>query len=316
MSTKKVIQVNPELFKLSGGNKTRKNREKKELTLSPIIKPNVVKNTLLRRIKEHKTNEINNKKASPGTRGTSNSGTSATGNSKPANSDEFYNAINFLADLSKNKKKEARNDVIQNNAGKNKTLKTYVSSTPSIDSSINSSKETQYIPLLSSLTTASPHVELDLPFDLQEPTPLKSNFFVPQGGNVMNIKYNTNNDVPYGCLKGGSKPSYRSWIQTRKNHEQIPNLVTNINTDIAVRPPTPPKRNTFVESLNPNLNPNPNQNQNPREERLEQIKNKLKKFQENEHGTKPEYISLNNSLAKLTPFGPEGELGNSETKTT
>ena len=44
MSTKKVIQVNPELFKLSGGNKTRKNREKKELTLSPIIKPNVVKN--------------------------------------------------------------------------------------------------------------------------------------------------------------------------------------------------------------------------------------------------------------------------------
>lgn len=319
MSTKKVIQINPELFKLSGGNKTRKNREKKELTLSPIIKPNVVKNTLLRRIKEHKTNEINNKKSSNGSSTSSSSGTSNTSNtnsSKPANSDEFYNAINFLADLSKNKKKEARNDVIQNNAaGKNKTLKTYVSSTPSINQTINQTNQTmgtQYIPLLSSLTTASPHVELDLPFDLQEPTPLKPNFFVPQGGNVMNIKYNTNNDVPYGCLKGGSKPSYRSWIQTRKNHEQIPDPVTNINTDIAVRPPTPPKRNTFVENPNPSPNPSPN----PREERLEQIKNKLKKFQENEHGTKPEYISLNNSLAKLTPFGPEGELGIAATKLT
>ena len=39
MSTKKTIQINPELFKMSGG-KTRKIREKKELVLAPIVSPN------------------------------------------------------------------------------------------------------------------------------------------------------------------------------------------------------------------------------------------------------------------------------------
>jgi hypothetical protein len=45
MSTKKTIQINPELFKLTG-NKTRKNKEKKELTLNPIVTPNNLKNKL------------------------------------------------------------------------------------------------------------------------------------------------------------------------------------------------------------------------------------------------------------------------------
>ena len=49
MSTKKTIQINPELFKLSGGNKTRKNREKKELSLTPIVSANKLKTKLLKR---------------------------------------------------------------------------------------------------------------------------------------------------------------------------------------------------------------------------------------------------------------------------
>ena len=49
MSTKKkVIQINPELFKMSG-NKSRKNREKKDIpTLNPIVSPNNLKNKLLK----------------------------------------------------------------------------------------------------------------------------------------------------------------------------------------------------------------------------------------------------------------------------
>ena len=33
-NTKKTIQINPELFKMPGGAKTRKARDKKELTIS------------------------------------------------------------------------------------------------------------------------------------------------------------------------------------------------------------------------------------------------------------------------------------------
>ena len=309
-NTKKIIQVNPELFKMSG-NKTRKLREKTESSLTPIIKPNVVKNTLLRRIKEHRKNEHNTHKKEPDN---SNSSNSNNNSNKSTYSDEFYSAINYLSDLSKNKRRETRNESMQN-----KTMKNFVSNVPTLmpqpqPQPTNNLNSNQYIPLLSSITTGSPHVELDLPFDLQEPTPIKSSFFVPQGGaindNIMNIKYNSVNDVPYGCLKGGNKPSYRSWIQTRKNYDIAPNTINTVNTNIAVRPPTPPKKNTFSSIQNTSSNPE------SRESRLEQIRHKLKKFQENENSAKPEYKSLKSSLANLEPFGPEGAIGAAATKLT
>ena len=99
MSTKKTIQINPELFKISGG-KTRKIREKKELVLAPIVSPNKLKTNLLKRIKEHKTNENKNKSAA----NKSAANKSATNNSANigGSSDEFSSAFEFL----KNKKKD------------------------------------------------------------------------------------------------------------------------------------------------------------------------------------------------------------------
>ena len=61
MSTKKTIQINPELFKLTG-NRTRKNRiETPELKLTPLVSPNNLKSKLLNRIKEHKMQELKQK---------------------------------------------------------------------------------------------------------------------------------------------------------------------------------------------------------------------------------------------------------------
>ena len=53
MSTLKSIQINPDLFRL--GNKTRKTTNRP--MPKPLINPNVLKNKLLTRIKEHKNAE-------------------------------------------------------------------------------------------------------------------------------------------------------------------------------------------------------------------------------------------------------------------
>ena len=283
MSTKKTIQINPELFKLSGSNnKTRKNREKKELNLTPIVSPNKLKTKLLKRIQDFKKGEIKS------------GDTKTKPNTTEAKTDEFYSALDYLQKRKKDVEKEKHQTVLNN-----RTLKNYSShnNVPPVTNQSIMPVNNQYIPLLSSITT-SPHVELDLPFDLQEPTPIKSSFFEAIDKNIMNIKYKPAEDVPYGCLKGGVKPSYRSWIQTRKNYESPINAMEMPS----IRPPTPPKRNMFIdEPKQPN---NTNTNTNTREQRLEHIKHKLRRIQDQENGSNPEYKALNSSLEMLEPFAP------------
>lgn len=287
-SNKKTIQINPDLFKLPGsGNKTRKNREKKELSLTPIVSPNKLKTKLLKRIQDFKKSEI---------KGSSNSKTKSTSSAnKTEPVDEFYNAVDFL----QKKKKDVERGKAQQTLN-TKTLKNY-SSSPSLQNT-NQISNSEYIPLLSNITS-SPIVDLDLPFDLREPTPLKpANVFTPLDNNVLNMKYKPADDVPYGCLKGGTKPSYRSWIQTRKNYDSYtgqPQAQTQMINN--VRPPTPPKRNTFDSSEAKNLVTSTSVNSD-REKRLEQIKNKLKNIQEKENGSKPEYQELKSTLETLEPF--------------
>jgi hypothetical protein len=54
--SKKVIEINPTLFRINGLSKTKKKHEKIN-NATPIISPNVLKNKLLKRIKEHKLKE-------------------------------------------------------------------------------------------------------------------------------------------------------------------------------------------------------------------------------------------------------------------
>ena len=227
MSTKKTIQINPELFKMPG-NKSRKNREKKELTLNPIVSPNNLKNKLLKRIKDHKTQEIKTKSSIP---------TASTNNN--SYTDEFYGALDYLSDLSKkHKATEAKQRSLNT-----RTLKNYQSS-------------------------PNTGISLELPPELQE-----TKSFIPQSNEIFNVNYKVQDDVPYGCLKNGKKRTYREWMELTKPEKQdIPDIV---------RPPTPPKKNVgvFLEGATP-IEPVKNidtQQTLSREERLEQIKNKLKK---------------------------------------
>ena len=281
-NTKKTIQINPELFKIPGGAKTRKNRDKKELStmLNPIISPNNLKNKLLKRIKDHKMKETGSK-SSP----SSNKKNTKVSSENVVNSysDEFYGAMNYLSDLSKKQKKETERDKYKENLN-NKTVRSY--SSPS-----------------SSSKTMVQNISLELPPELQV------NSFVPDATPIISLNTSTSfdaNDVPYGCLKNGSKPTYRDWIKTRKNHE-FPEL--------NARPPTPPKRNTFLEGVTPIVSTTsvlePAIIKTPttlsRDQRLEQIKQKLKKIQDQEIQSNPEAAKLSSNLKMLEAITPESE---------
>ena len=250
MSTKKTIQINPELFKLSG-NKTRRNRDKKELSLNPIISPNNLKNKLLKRIKEHKTQEIKTKPG-PSTAGES---------TKNSYTDEFYGALDYLSDLTK---KQKANEV------KHRTLNTKTLKNYEFPSNSN--------------TNSNTNIKLELPLELQE-----SKTFIPQTNDVFNVNYKVD-DVPYGCLKNGKKKTYREWKQM--STQNIPDI-----QDI-VRPPTPPKKNvgmifTGLQEGSTPIETKTNietSSKLSREERLEQIKNKLKQIQEQDTKVKQQSI--------------------------
>ena len=99
MSTKKTIQINPELFKMT---KTKKNKDKKDLTLNPIITPNNLKNKLLKRIKEHK--DLKNLK---NLKNVKNPNSEIQSSDPSSYTDEFYGALGYLSDLSKKQKSDA-----------------------------------------------------------------------------------------------------------------------------------------------------------------------------------------------------------------
>jgi hypothetical protein len=207
MSTKKTIQINPDFFKISG--KTKKNREKKELSLAPFIKEDNLKNKLLNRIKQHKNKEIKTNKQ-----------IAEIDDGDPT--DEFNDAIHFL------KKQKIKTNLF------NKTIKQ-----PSNQSNVNLDVAIGLPP--------------ELTFSASQQSPIK-------------LSYKTDNDIPYGCLKGGHKKTYREWRELTSSKDA---------TDI-VRPPTPPKKHDKEPD------------ENPREQRLQQIKLKLKKMHDDETQLKME----------------------------
>jgi hypothetical protein len=201
----KTISINPSLFSV-GSSKTKKNREKKAKPVTvPLISPNVLKNKLLKRIKEHKQKETQDLANNKRKLNDANSVETIKNfqNEMLKFNDEFADSINYLQTLSKQRKLDAEkrnNEYLkqrQKEEIERRTIRNYHE------------------------LNIKPTVNIDLPDELMQPTitePFQIN--MPQ----------KLNDVPYGVLKGGLKPSYREWARTQRN-----NIVTNPNASLIIQ---------------------------------------------------------------------------------
>ena len=198
----KTININPILF-----NRTTKNKERKSKPI-PLISPNILKNKLLKRIKDHKNRETQNleknanKKIEPKINLNTHLNTD--------NYDEFENSINYFESLSKQKNIQQQKENLQR-----KTLKTY--------------------------TSPNLNINLELPEELKEPLQFKPEIIninpnLQTNGIITNgikLNYKVDNVNPWGILKQGIKPTYRDWNKTQRNlvlptnNEVSNNLINN-----------------------------------------------------------------------------------------
>jgi hypothetical protein len=222
---KKTIKINPEIFNFGG--KTKKNKERKQNpTNIPLISPNILKNKLLKRIKEHKTREITD---TPPPENVS---------YKPSEikyNNEFTDSIEYLQILSNNKKKEEAQKQKQQYKDDlyKKTLRN--------NFSINTEK------------LNNPYVEIELPDEL------KQNYYNNVDNSIntqpIQLKYNVDNVIPYGCLKGGFKKTYRNY------NSITPTLnVPNVNNNLNERETKLNKLRERILSKQPNCTPSTNIN--------------------------------------------------------
>lgn len=176
MSEKKTININPELFKINGGNNTRKQKpktenkirikEKKPKQIS-TIKRNILKMIRNQQIeKKKKTIECINKPIE-------------TNDIKTDFKNDFNETLEYLSTLTKDTDEKK----------KNQTIKRY----PQPLSQINPRMENIEIPIDTNINK-QPLIHLNA-----HPNPI----LLPP--------------PKYGCLKNGTLPTYRNWMnQTRK----------------------------------------------------------------------------------------------------
>ena len=205
----KEIKINPDLFNIGGFSKTKKKREKKIKPISPIISPNVLKNKLLKKIKEYKNKESENLENNKKTLPTESKNT----NTKPPTNiqsnlntytDEFNESIQYLQSISKQKQIDNEKKLYELQKEKKRE---------------EHQKRTIKNPHIFSNDTSSTFVNIELPDELKEPLMnVNTDQLNISQQNHIPIQLKNNSDVvPYGVLKNGIKPTFREWNKTQKN---------------------------------------------------------------------------------------------------
>lgn len=298
MSEKKTILLN-ESF-MTTGNKTMKKksgRKPKKEKPKTIIKPNKLKKDLLERIKKHQQKNQMIKQISP-INNDENNDNNNDNNSEKKRTDfhnDFMSSLEYLNKVSEKRKSE-KNKKRKSNRHKPKTLKhRSTNSGGSLHSQINPIQN-------------DPFVAIDLPTDfdtnkssiihlsnVSNNNPISNNIVTTNNVRENTIKFNTQHtqnsqnsqntqnsqhtqsmsnfiikpDPNYGCLKGGTKPTYR----------QLHNKTLKL----------PPKTSNTI-------------NATTRQSALKQLKKKHKKLRQKTRKTRKTKYTLgrNNNSNKLS----------------
>lgn len=141
--------------------------------------------------------------------------------------DEFSSALTYITDISKLNKQKQQQQKQQQQKQRFRTLKNYDAITNNDSNNIS-------------------NISLELPMELQEPQIISQDVF--------KINYKPPEELPYGCLKGGKKKTYKEWKQEQEQQQksQLPDIITT------------------------------NHVKSEREIKLEQIRNKLKQLEQNQ----------------------------------
>jgi hypothetical protein len=239
--TNKTISINPSLFSVGSSSKTKKAQKQRTTINTPLISPNLLKNKLLKRIKEHKQKETskleNNHKKFNNLINDSNINNKTT----TSFSDEFNDSLNYLQTLALEKKmkedkvKYQRNKENRIQELERKTVKNYQAL---YDDKIN-----------------NPIINIELPEELEQPLINISTNNLPSYSKNNDFTKIKQDNVPYGILKGGMKPTYRDWNRTQRNI-----VVTDPNASLIIP-------NDINKSIN------------EREYRLQKLREKIKQKQ-------------------------------------
>ena len=277
---KKTISFDPQLFHLSGTKKTRKNRDVSAPKVNipkPIISASSIKQKLLNRVKKYKneenkkTNIINKKYVNR------NNNENYGNNDDDINDDidddingtddedEFSNAMNYFEQMT-NKKKEKNN--LLNRTLKNKDLINNLNIPYQLQQHIQPTQQHPHPQTQTQYLQTHQHP--------QTPMQKQSNIGLIVDDVLSDL------ELPYGCLKNGNKPTYKSWKNSIKNY-------SDMSVSDTIRPPTPPKNNAVAyDNSNTNVNIKNmsdrelffNEDDNHKEYILKkQIDDKLKKIQ-------------------------------------
>jgi hypothetical protein len=243
---KKTIQINPDLFKIQGGSsrtRTRSNRERKTRIEKPIT-PNLLKKQLIERIRNHKKKieQLENQSHKTSDKNIKIYETSISSNSDDKEDDEFIMSMNYLSSLSE------KDFTSKNEDNVHQKEKPYSDVIVNLELEDNLKNDIAVI----SQSFAEPVSELELLPEISFDNYPTNNEQQNVELNIIDNNYtkvNIEPDVPYGCLKNGSKPTYRKWV-TQKN-----NIYKN-----AANPSPSPNNNHFLD----------------REDKLNQLKSKIK----------------------------------------